>query len=199
MKIDPASGTRGKIMILSAPSGAGKTTLSRALIEGIPTLAYSVSFTTRAPRPGEIDGEDYHFISTAEFEAGIRRGRWAEWACVHGNHYGTSADFLAEQTAAGRHVLLDIDVAGMRQVVARFPSALTIFIMPPSLETLRERLVRRGSEDEAAIRKRLKNAEAEIACRHEYRYVLVNDDLDAAKRRLFAIVRESLSPDAPSR
>ena len=134
------SSTTANVFILSAPSGAGKTTLRRAVLDRFADIHYSVSFTTRPQRVGEVGGRDYHFISTAEFEEGIRSGRWAECARVHENYYGTSAEVLEQTLAAGRDILLDIDVQGARQILRRFPRSVTIFILPPSLEILEARL-----------------------------------------------------------
>lgn len=179
----------GRLFVISAPSGAGKTTLCRAARQHLPHLVYSVSTTTRAPRPGEVDGKDYFFVSEAEFRTGIDADHWAEWARVHDNYYGTSALFIDEQLRGGHDVLLDIDVQGARQILQRFPEATTIFIMAPSMDTLRQRLVDRGQDDPATIEKRMKNARAEIASRSMYRHVLVNDDLDAAIDRLVGILK----------
>lgn len=178
----------GALFILSAPSGAGKTTLRQALLGVFPDLLYSVSFTTRAPRAGEENGRDYLFVSVEEFEAGIRSGRWAEWAQVHGNYYGTSAEVLDQARAAGRDVLLEIDVQGARQICARFPECVTIFIRPPSMAVLRQRLEARGTDSPAAIARRLENAAGEMAQMDFYRHIIVNDDLTAAVRELVAIV-----------
>lgn len=179
---------RGALFVLSAPSGAGKTTLRKALLARFPDLCYSVSTTTRAPRAGEVDGRDYVFIPPAEFEAGIREGRWAEWARVHGNYYGTSARTLADAMDAGRDVLLDIDVQGARQISARFPECVTIFIMPPSFDVLAQRLTGRGTEGPEALQVRLENARREMDERHWYRHVIVNDELATAVEELAAIV-----------
>jgi guanylate kinase len=179
---------RGLIFILSGPSGAGKTTLRRALLEALAELRYSVSFTTRAPRAGEENSRDYVFISIEEFEAGIRAGRWAEWAQVHGNYYGTSAEVLDQTLAAGRDLLLEIDVQGARQICARFPESVAIFIRPPSMDALRRRLEARGTESRAAIARRLENAAVEMAQAGCYRHVIVNDDLAAAVAELTAVV-----------
>ena len=151
-------------------------------------MRYSVSFTTRPPRPGEENGRDYVFVTAPEFEAGIRGGRWAEWACVHGNYYGTSADVLAQSLTAGCDILLDIDVQGAQQICARFPESVTIFIMPPSLEVLRQRLVVRGTDRPEVIAMRIENAGHEMAQRGVYRHVVVNDDLETAIMELIRII-----------
>ena len=178
----------GHLFIISAPSGAGKTTLRCAILHQNPDLLYSVSFTTRNPRHGEHGGTDYHFISKAEFEAGIDDERWAEWAAVHGNYYGTSAEFLNQNLTAGRDVLLDIDVQGTRKILHRFPESITIFVMPPSLEVLEERLQSRGTESAETVALRLKNAKAEMAQKNIYRHVIVNDKLDDAIAELVSII-----------
>ena len=179
----------GCLFIVSAPSGAGKSTLCRRLRERLPHLRYSVSATTRPPRNGEVDGEDYVFIDIDTFKAGIREGRWAEWAEVHGNFYGTSADFIDRERAAGHDVLLDIDVQGAAQLRRAYPDAVTIFIMPPSTAVLRSRLERRGADRPEVIEKRLANAREEMAQRGCYQYVVVNDCLEAAVDDLTTIIR----------
>ncbi len=171
---------KGRLFIVSAPSGAGKSTLCQAARKQFPELVYSISFTTRAPRTGEKHGVDYFFISKAEFEKRIQQGDWAEWANVHGHYYGTSASFLNQQLSSGQRVLLDIDVQGARQILKQFPESVTIFIMPPALEVLRERLEKRGGDDPETIKKRLDAAEAEIAQKELYQHVIVNDRLDKA-------------------
>jgi guanylate kinase len=176
------------LFILSAPSGAGKTTLLRAALEHLPDLRYSVSYTTRAPRAGEVNGRDYVFISPAAFEEGIRADRWAEWARVHGHYYGTSAEVLSQALAEGRDVLLDIDVQGARQILRRFSQSVTIFIMPPSLEILEARLRSRGTDRPEAIALRLRNAREEMAQKEMYRHVIVNDDLPTAVHELLAVI-----------
>jgi guanylate kinase len=176
------------LFIVSAPSGAGKSTLRAALLEAFPDMRYSVSHTTRRPRPGEVDGRDYHFISPQEFREGIEAGRWAEWAEVHGNYYGTSAESLARALAEGVDLLLEIDVQGARQIVERFPESVTIFILPPSLEALRARMAARGTESPEELAVRMRNAEAEMAQQHLYRHRIVNDDLEAARREMVALI-----------
>ncbi|MCF8024081.1 MAG: guanylate kinase [Desulfobacteraceae bacterium] len=188
--MDKTSSKKGCLFILSAPSGTGKSTLCRRILSRFPQLHYSVSFTTRPPRTGEKKGKDYHFISKDEFEQMIREDRWAEWAEVHGHYYGTSAELLENKLAAGCDVLLDIDVNGARQIVKQFSESVPIFIMPPSMETLRQRLENRSSDPPEVIEKRLKAAEQEIACRHEYRHVIVNDDLDETVENLAALIEK---------
>jgi guanylate kinase len=178
----------GHIFIISAPSGAGKTTLRRAVLQQLPDMLYSVSYTTRPRRSDEVDGRDYAFVSPAEFEEGIRTGRWAEWARVHGHCYGTSLEVLQQAVADGRDILLDIDVQGARQICRRFPRSITIFIMPPSLEALAARLQDRGTEDPEAVALRLRNAREEMAQKGAYRHVIVNDRLEAAVAELVAVI-----------
>jgi guanylate kinase len=183
---------QGVLFVVSAPSGAGKTTLCRALRHRYPDLFYSISHTTRAPRPGEQNGIDYFFMSPDEFKQGIQNGVWAEWARVHGNFYGTSAAFLNQSLATGQGVLLDIDVQGTRQILERFPESVTVFIMPPSMDELKARLLKRGTDDPVAMAQRLENAAQEIAQRQIYRHVIINDDLARATAdfiALFALYR----------
>lgn len=184
----PAAGGRGRLFVVSAPSGAGKTTLCHRVRRHFSDLAYSVSYTTRKPRTGEEHGRDYFFISVEEFEAGIQSGRWAEWARVHGNLYGTSAQWIGQTMAAGRDILMDIDVQGAEQIVQRFPEAVTIFIRPPSLEVLEQRMRQRGTEEEAVIAVRMANARQEMARQPMYRHVLVNDDLETAVAHFVALL-----------
>ena len=180
----------GLLFILSAPSGAGKSTLCRAVQDRFPDIIYSISYTTRPPRKGEQNGVDYHFIADDEFEKGIAEGRWAEWAEVHGNYYGTSADLLSRELAGGKDVLLDIDVQGMRQIIKRYPAGITIFIMPPSLEILRHRLETRGSDGPETIAVRLKNAQSEMALKDLYRHIVINDQLPDAIAELIGILEK---------
>lgn len=180
----------GRLIIVSAPSGGGKTTLCRALRRRMPDLGYSVSFTTRPPRPGEQDGVDYHFINVDEFEKGIAAKRWAEWAVVHGNLYGTSAAYLQRALADGQDILLDIDTEGTRQLLAHFPDSLTIFIEPPSMKVLARRLAGRGTDDPETVARRLRDAEKEMAQRDMYRYRIVNGRLEATVEALTALVAE---------
>ncbi len=179
---------QGLLFIVSAPSGAGKSTLCQAVLQWFPDLVYSVSFTTRPPRAGEQPGREYHFISREEFEKGIAEGRWAESARVHDHYYGTSAGFLDRELAAGRDVLLDIDVQGTRQILKRFPQAITVFIMPPSIEILESRLRGRGTDSDQAVALRLANARQEMAHMGTYRHVILNDQLPEATSKLIALL-----------
>lgn len=179
----------GRLFIVSAPSGAGKSTLCRMLTERLPALRYSISTTTRAPRQGEIDGVDYFFTDLETFKAGIQANQWAEWAQVHGNYYGTSAVFIDAERAAGHDVLLDIDVQGTVQLCAKYPDAITIFIMPPSSDVLRQRLEQRGADSPDIIDKRMTNARREMAQRGAYRHTVINDCLETAAETLVSIVR----------
>jgi len=181
---------QGRLFIISAPSGGGKTTLSKAVLNRFNDILYSVSYTTRSPRNGEQDGVDYYFIQKKDFEKRIESGHWAEWAEVHGNYYGTSAEFLDRGLASGRDIFLDIDVQGTFQILENYPDSVTIFIMPPSLETLRKRLEMRRSESRSTIKRRLLTAEKEMAQKGFYRYVVVNDQLSASIDKLIAIIEK---------
>ncbi len=184
---DDPGAEQGRLFIVSAPSGAGKSTLCQALLDRFYDILYSVSSTTRKPREGERDGVDYHFISSAEFQRGIRDGKWAEWAEVHGNYYGTSAEYIDDNLSSGNDILLDIDVQGAIQIMERYTESETIFIMPPSLEELKNRLLKRGTDSPRAIERRLKNAEREMAARGCYKHVVVNDRLENALDELVEI------------
>lgn len=182
---------KGRLFVVSAPSGTGKTTLCRLLMDEFKTLSYSVSLTTRKPREGEVHGKDYHFVSVSEFERMIEAGELVEWANVHGNYYGTSLTFIRESLDRGRDILLDIDVQGAASIRKAYPEAVTIFIMPPSMEALRERLEKRGTDSPEVIETRIKNAVAEIGHKDLYTHVIVNDRLETAKQELFELVRDA--------
>jgi guanylate kinase len=179
----------GCLFVVAAPSGAGKSTLVNALLKREPAIGLSVSYTTRPPRPGEVEGEHYHFIDEARFEQLRRQGEFLEYAEVHGNFYGTSAPWLAQQTQAGKDVLLEIDWQGARQVRRRFPHAVGIFILPPSMQALEARLNARGQDSASVIARRLLNAGSEIAHASEFDFVLVNDVFDVALDGLHGVVR----------
>jgi guanylate kinase len=181
---------KGHLFIISAPSGAGKTTIVRAVLDRFADILYSISYTTRKPRNGELDGIDYNFISTDDFKKRIDGGEWAEWAEVHGNYYGTSAEFINNGLASGRDILLDIDVQGTIKILERYPDSITIFIMPPSLETLGKRLELRGTDSKAEIARRLVNAEKEIEKKDLYRHIVVNDQLSEAIEKLISIIEK---------
>jgi guanylate kinase len=175
-------------VILSAPSGGGKTTIARALLARRSDLGYSVSCTTRAPRPGEVQGRDYYFMSRAEFIAERELGAFAESAEVHGNLYGTRRSEVERVLMGGQHVVMDIDVQGAVQFQRAFPQAVTIFILPPSAEVLLERLRARKTESAAQLAARLQSALQELQQVDEYEYVIVNDDLDRAVASVESIV-----------
>jgi guanylate kinase len=178
----------GTLYIVAAPSGAGKTSLTRALIEADPNIELSVSYTSRAPRPHEVDGVHYHFVTRAEFEAMVARGEFFEHAVVHGDLKGTSRKVVERALAAGRDVLLEIDWQGARIVRAQMPEAVGIFILPPSREELERRLRARASDSEETIRRRLADAHADLAHAPEFDYLVVNDDFAAALAQMREIV-----------
>ncbi|MBW8876784.1 MAG: guanylate kinase [Acidobacteria bacterium] len=184
----------GELFILSAPSGTGKTTLIQSLmaggLNGFGGLAFSVSHTTRKPRPGEMDGKDYHFVDQATFQSMIAADAFLEWAQVHDNYYGTSRDEVFPRLEKGIDVVLDIDVQGAERVLARYPQAYGIFIMPPSYEDLESRLRRRGKDDAQAIARRLAVSLWEIRRYDRYHYVIINDDARRASEVLAAIILE---------
>jgi guanylate kinase len=175
-------------LILSAPSGAGKTTIARKLLSLRPDLGYSVSCTTRPPRRGEVDGKDYSFVSRAEFLERRARDEFAESAEVHGHLYGTLRSEVERVLASGRHVVMDIDVQGALQFKAAFPGAVTVFVLPPSADVLLRRLRERRTENPEQLIARLRSAVDELRAVEEYRYVVVNDDLERAVGRVSAII-----------
>ena len=181
--------TTGNLFILTAPSGAGKTTLVHRLLERDAGIEKSISTTTRAPRPGETDDKDYHFVDVDRFARMRDAGEFLEWAEVHGNFYGTSKKWLESRIAAGRDVLLEIDWQGASQVRARFPAAVGIFILPPSVEELERRLTARGQDSKDVIHRRVLGARDEMRHVGEFDYVIINRQLDEATEDLAAVVR----------
>lgn len=179
---------RGSLFVISAPSGAGKTTLCQKLREVVSDLEFSVSYTTRKPRAGEIDGVHYIFVDEDEFREMIAEGEFVEWAQVHGNFYGTSRRRIEDTINEGFDMLLDIDVQGGRQIKEHFPDSILIFVLPPSMDELRKRLTGRMSDPEDVIKKRLKNAIDEIREYKNYDYVIINDAFDDALEEMVAII-----------
>lgn len=191
---------RGRLFVIAAPSGAGKTSLVRALMERERSLAFSVSFTTRPRRKGEIDGQDYHFVDEARFDELVGADAFVEHARVFGNHYGTGRTQVEEALAAGQSLILEIDWQGARQVRARMPEVLDIFILPPSRAVLEQRLRGRRTDSPAVIERRLRESVEEMSHWSEFRYVVVNDDFDRALDEMTAIIRgqgEALRSDRP--
>lgn len=182
---------KGKIFVFSAPSGAGKTTILNHLKETIPNLVYSISATTRKPRPGEINGVHYFFMSVEEFKRLIDQNAFAEWAVVHENYYGTPRSFIDSTVENGSHIIMDIDVFGKKQFDKIYPEAVGILIIPPSINELEKRLRGRKSDDDATIRVRLKNAHMEMefaSSEGKYEYTIVNDNLERAKDEVAKII-----------
>lgn len=179
---------RGELFIVSAPSGAGKTSLLKALMARDGSVKFSVSYTTRDPRPGEIDGRDYHFIDADRFAAMRGDNAFLESAEVYGNGYGTGIADVRRELAQGHKVVLEIDWQGARQVRARMPEAVSVFILPPSRECLRARLTERGTDSEAIIDRRMAVATAEMAHWDEYDYVIINDEFEQALADLAAVL-----------
>ncbi len=178
----------GNLFIVSAPSGAGKTSLVAALLDADPLVRKSVSFTTRTPRPGEINGREYNFVQVDEFERMRARGEFVESALVHGNHYGTSHQWIGARMAEGRDILLEIDWQGAAQVRRVSPEAVSIFILPPSYEALLSRLNNRATDPPEIIAQRLRNAHEEISHLVDFDYVIINEDFNRAAQELAAIV-----------
>lgn len=177
------------LFIVSSPSGAGKTTLTQRLLREMPELRFSVSHTTRKPRANEVDGQDYWFVDRSEFTTMIAADRFCEWAEVHGNHYGTSDDEITRALAEGRKgILFDVDYQGARQIKAKYPEAVGIFILPPSMAELERRLRGRASDDEAAIERRFAKAKEEIEHYPFFDYVVRNEELQRALAEIVGIV-----------
>jgi guanylate kinase len=180
----------GKLFVITAPSGAGKTSLIEALMRGDPSLKLSISYTTRPPRPGEKDGVDYHFVDDAAFLAMRDRGEFLESAEVHGYRYGTSKKVITEALARGEDLILEIDWQGAQQVRAVYPDCVGIFILPPSIEELERRMRARAQDSEAVIRRRLDNARGEMEHAGEFDYAIINKDFQTAQRELTEIIQK---------
>lgn len=178
---------KGNLFIITSPSGGGKGTLIREVLQAVPHVGYSVSFTTRAARPGEEHGKHYYFVGRGEFEKKIVEGEFLEWASVHGNFYGTSNAQVEGELNLGRDIILEIDVQGAAAVKRLRPAAVGVFILPPSYEVLRERLTARQTESPADLRVRLENAKAEVAHWRQFDYVVINDEVTRASRDLQAV------------
>ncbi len=182
------SSSKPMLLVVSSPSGAGKTTLTRRLMAEFTSLTFSISYTTRPPREGEVDGHDYHFVNDDTFARMVSEERFAEHATVHGNRYGTADAQILEAFAAGRDVLFDIDYQGGRQLKAKYPAeAVMVFVLPPSMNVLAGRLRNRATDTEETIRKRLEKAVDELGHYHAYEFLVINDDLDQAYDQLRAV------------
>ncbi|MDQ6828763.1 MAG: guanylate kinase [Gemmatimonadota bacterium] len=180
-------------IILSAPSGGGKTAITKRLLEVRSDIGYSISCTTRAPRPGEVDGRDYHFLTAEEFLRRKERGEFAESADVHGKMYGTLRSEVERVLMAGKHVIMDIDVQGARQFQAAFPATVLIFVLPPSGDVLLERLRSRNTEDRASLGRRMRSALVELRDVEWYQYVVVNDELERAVQAVSGIIDSEMT------
>ena len=180
--------SEGLLYIVSAPSGTGKTTLLKRVMAFFPDMRFSISYTTRPPRPGERNGEDYHFISPAQFQQMVEEGTFAEWAEVLGNRYGTPFDSIREIRSQGIDLILDIDSQGARHIKDRFDGGVFIFILPPSVEALKQRLKARGVDEDEIIQFRVAKAREEMKQAAWYNYVIVNDSVDLAAEQLKSII-----------
>ena len=176
------------LFIVSAPSGAGKTSLCKEVVTRVPDLHFSISYTTRSPRPNEINGIDYHFVSPEKFRSMIEEGQLVEWTEIYGNFYGTSKTSVEEYKRKGRDIVFDIDPVGARSIKEAYADSVTIFVLPPSYEELKERLIQRGTDDESVIKKRLDKAREEMEQSNWYQYRVVNDDFNSAVKQLKDII-----------
>ncbi len=184
----PKISNKGSVIVLSAPSGTGKTTVCKYLLKNMPNLAFSVSYTTRAKRPGEINGIDYFFVDTKTFLKMIKQKKFVEWACVYNNYYGTPKKELEKIINSGEDVLLDIDVQGGKNIRKFFPQGIYIFLLPPSWSALKKRLINRGKDSISQINIRLKNAEKELHYIKYYDYLVVNDNLNQTFKIIESII-----------
>jgi len=184
----PAQLARGILFVVSSPSGGGKGTLIRRVLNTVPNLSYSVSYTTRAPRNGEVNGCEYFFVTPEQFEAMIRAGEFLEWARVHGQLYGTSRQQVSHETSKGRDIILEVDVQGAASVRRLVPDAVTIFILPPSLAVLRKRLIARGTDSAEELELRLRNAPEELKNYKAFDFVIINENVERASGQLESII-----------
>lgn len=189
-QIEPLAGAvyPGVLFVVSSPSGGGKGTLIHRVLKSVRGLSYSVSYTTRAPRNGEVDGVDYFFVSTERFEELVAAGEFLEWARVHSNFYGTSREQVSREMAAGSDIILEVDVQGAASVRKILTDSVSIFILPPSFAVLRQRLIARGTDSPMELELRLRNAPIELRQYETFDYVIINDELDRAASQLAAIV-----------
>jgi guanylate kinase len=176
------------LFVVSSPSGGGKGTIIREVLDVVPNLSYSVSFTTRAPRPGESDGREYFFVSREVFDEMVASGEFLEWACVHGNYYGTAKRQVVQETAAGVDIVLEVDVQGAASVRQLLLDSVSIFILPPSYEVLKGRLIARGTDTPEELEVRLRNAPQELRQYSAFDYVIINDEVDRAAAQLASII-----------
>jgi guanylate kinase len=180
--------SRGTLFVVSSPSGGGKGTIIRHVLAVVDNLSYSVSYTTRAPRQSEVDGREYFFVSRETFDEMVSAGEFLEWACVHGNFYGTSKKQIMEETAAGADLILEVDVQGAASVRQLLMDSVSIFILPPSYEVLRQRLIARGTDSPQQLEVRLRNAPEELKQYSSFDYVIINDEIEKASAQLASII-----------
>jgi len=187
-EINDSTARRGTLFVVSSPSGGGKGTIIRHVLDVVPNLSYSVSFTTRAPRQCEVNGREYFFVTRSVFDEMVAAGEFLEWACVHGNYYGTAKRQIAEETAAGADIVLEVDVQGAASVRQLSLDSVSIFILPPSYEVLRERLIARGTDSPEELEVRLHNAPQELRQYSTFDYVIINDEVERAAAQLASII-----------
>jgi len=186
--VSNSAAPRGTLFVVSSPSGGGKGTIIQRVLDVVPNLSYSVSFTTRAPRPGEINGREYFFVSRQVFDEMVAGGEFLEWACVHGNFYGTAKRQVVEETAAGIDIVLEVDVQGAASVRQLLLDSVSIFILPPSYEVLKKRLIARGTDTPEELEVRLRNAPQELRQYSAFDYVIINDEVERASGQLASII-----------
>lgn len=187
-RIEPAAGPRGILFVVSSPSGGGKGTLIQRVLSRLPNLSYSVSYTTRKPREGEVEGREYFFVKREQFSEMIEKDEFLEWATVHSHLYGTSRGQVARDVSQGRDIILEVDVQGAASIRNLIDDAVSVFILPPSLEILRQRLVARGTDSPEELAVRLRNAPEELKAYKAFDYVIINDDAERAAAQLTAVI-----------